>query len=133
MLILMQRLIFTIIETDQQIAEKYSSFFYNFNLIILFILVLEMLARIIACGGNVGYQGLKGRIRYLLILPNLIDIIIILPFIIGLFFEDLLLLRTVRLLRILVLAKLPSVKKGLGRLAKAAYHIKDELFVSIVA
>jgi len=121
---------FSIIGTDQQLAKEYNSLFHAFDLVVLSLLLIEMCARLISCGGNVKYKGFKGRIRYLLILPNLIDVIVILPFLTGFFIEGLFLLRMTRLLRILAIAKLPTVKRGIARLVKASYHIKDELFVS---
>ncbi|MCG7866518.1 MAG: potassium channel family protein [Candidatus Thiodiazotropha taylori] len=122
--------IIAIIGTDKQISKQYESELYAIDFAIFILLFLELFTRYLTCGTDSRYTGFKGHLRYIILPHNVIDLIVLVPFLLGLFIDDLLILRISRLLRIFVLAKLPSVRRGIRRLVQAAYHIKDELIVS---
>jgi len=59
-----------------------------------------------SAGSQPGFFGLAGRLRYMRQPMSLVDLLALIPFLVGLFGSETLLLRLVRLLRLMSLTKL---------------------------
>jgi voltage-gated potassium channel len=91
------------------------------------IFVVEYLARLWAVGANDSYRGLMGRLRYVRTPFALIDLIAIVPFALGVFGVEVLVLRIVRLARLIVLAKLLRFSRAIRLLATVISERRFEL------
>ncbi len=96
------------------------------------IFLVEVILRYIVAGHiNEAHKGFVGKIRFTFQFYTLVDILAVLPFLMGLVgFEMLLYLKAIRVLRILKIMRfLPSVEL----LQRAISHKKSELFISLQA
>jgi len=94
---------------------------------------LEYLTRIWVAGEISKYQGLKGRLRYMISPYAIIDLLAILPFLLTVGGADAYVLRLLRLLRIVRLAKLGRYSTALRIVIEAIYARRYELLVSLLA
>ena len=119
-----------ILETEPLLAKEYATSFIIVNKVFLYVFTLEYIMRVWAMGENVRYSGITGRLRYMVTIPAIIDIITVFPFWLGAG-SEILLLRMLRLLRILKLARLPGISSALKRLYKAIHSRRIEFFLTI--
>ncbi|MEH6444771.1 MAG: ion transporter [Oceanospirillaceae bacterium] len=98
-----------ILESVDSISANYSQAFYYFELFSIVVFTIEYLIRVWSCPElkEERYSDdLKGRLRYMVSIPALIDLIAILPFYLTIFFAiDLRFLRVFRILRIFKLTR----------------------------
>jgi len=92
---------------------------------------VEYALRLWSVGENPRYRGLRGRLRYALTPIALLDFIVILPFILSLGIEDTPVLRVVRLMRILTLARLGGYSDAARMLFAALHSRRHELALSL--
>ncbi|MGE0748310.1 MAG: ion transporter [Rhodospirillales bacterium] len=92
---------------------------------------VEYALRLWSVGENPHYRGLKGRLRYALTPIALIDLIAIAPFVLSMGMEDALVLRVVRLMRILTLARLGGYSDAARMLFAALHSRRHELTLSL--
>lgn len=95
------------LETVESIYTRFAYWFDAFDLFSVAIFTLEYLARLWVSAENPRFSnGWRGRLRYALTPMALIDLLAILPFYLGLFFNaDLRFLRALRLLRVFKLTR----------------------------
>ncbi len=89
--------------------------------------------RLYAAGENEQYRGLVGRLRYVVSPTALIDLLALLPFLMTASLNDAFLLRIVRLLRLLTLAKLGRYSTALRNIGTALFRRRYELLMSLAA
>jgi len=120
-----------ILETESTVYEPYSRVFDIMDLIIVSIFSVEYILRLWIAGENPKYRGVVGRLGYALTPAALIDLVAILPFILGIGGNDVFLMRAFRLLRIFALAKIGRFSQALRELGAAISRRRYELFVSL--
>ena len=90
--------------------------------------VVEFIVRLWAEGEDPRYRGLHGRLRYLLTPAAIIDLLAILPFVLAVGLgSDTFVLRLVRLMRIISLARLGGMSDAAQLLFSAIYSRRYEL------
>jgi len=99
-----------ILETLPSLSEEYRSAFDLFEFISVIIFSIEYLTRVWSSVEDSRYKDpFSGRIRYMLTPMALIDLIVILPFYLGMFISaDLRFMRVLRLLRVFKLTRYSS-------------------------
>jgi len=91
----------------------------------------EYALRVWSVGENPHYAGLRGRLRYMMTPIALIDLIAIAPFFLSLGVENTFLLRLVRMMRILTLARLGGYSDAARMLFAALHSRRHELTLSL--
>ena len=123
-----------ILETLPSMKHEYTGFFDGFEMISVIIFSVEYIARVWCSVENAGRNfshPVWGRIRYMLTPMALIDLIVIMPLYLGLFFTvDLRFMRVLRLLRVFKLTRYSaSMSLLLQVLADELKSIGAALFV----
>lgn len=119
-----------IIETEKSVSEPYAVAFAVTNYTIVAIFSIEYLARLWAMGERPEYSGFVGRLRFIITPSAIVDLIAILPFFIGAVGNDAFLLRAVRLVRIISLAKLGRHTTAFNKLLLAFSQRRRELAIT---
>ncbi len=122
------------LETVPSIHDPYSHFFRYFDIFSVTIFSIEYILRVWSCVQESKYQHpVYGRLRYMLSMSALVDLLAILPFYlhvaIGL---DLRILRILRLARFLRLFRLTSYMKATKIVVNVYRSRKKELVLSLV-
>lgn len=120
------------LETEKTISDPYAEVFQTLNIIFLFVFSIEYITRIWVMGEHPEYKGVLGRIKYTCSWVAIIDLLAIIPFILGFIGSDTFLLRLVRLTRILVLARLGAFTTALTNLKSALASRGYELLLSVM-
>lgn len=133
-LLILLNVIVVILETVQPLHERYIDFFHYFDLTSVIIFTVEYVLRVWSCDHDPRYQhSVYGRIRYMLSVEGLIDLLAILPFyvhvVVGL---DLRVLRILRLLRFLRLFRLTAYMKSAKMIRNVFVKRASELKLSVV-
>ena len=122
--------IIIIIESEPTIKSKNPQLFFNTNLTLSYIFLIEYLLRLFTCGYSKKYQGLAGRIKYIFSFWTLIDLLAILPlFISGV--NETFLLRLFRLIRLFSLIRIGRYSNALKNVLDAISDRKQELIFAI--
>lgn len=120
-----------IAEIESTIYSPFSQAFVAVDLAVAFLFLIEYLARLWVMGEDLRYRGFFGRLRYAVTPTVVIDLMAILPFLLGIGGSDAFLLRGLRLLRIFSLAKLGRFSEALRQLAGAIAKRRHELTISL--
>lgn len=120
------------LETEKTISDPYAEVFQTLNIIFLFVFSIEYITRIWVMGEHPEYKGVFGRIKYMCSWIAIIDLLAIIPFILGFIGSDTFLLRLIRLTRILVLARLGAFTTALTNLKSALASRGYELLLSVM-
>jgi voltage-gated potassium channel len=111
-----------IFESVDSISAQYSEGFYYFELFSIVVFSIEYVIRVWSCPElkEERYSdNLKGRLRYMMSIPALIDLVAILPFYLTFFFAiDLRFLRVFRILRIFKLTRYSNAMNTLLQVLK---------------
>jgi voltage-gated potassium channel len=127
-------LVTTVLGTEAEIVAWSPTFFEVIETILAPAFVLEYLARVWSAPENPKYAGTHGRLRYLVSPLAIVDLLAVAPFVLGFFGAESLVLRMVRLLRFLILAKLVRFSRAIHLLATVVYDRRFELgFTALVA
>ncbi len=98
-----------IMESESAFEAQYGEYLYTFEVFSVLVFTVEYILRVWSCldrPGCADTRPVMGRIRYMLTLSALIDLIAILPFYLAFFFvADLRFLRVIRLLRVFKLTR----------------------------
>ena len=134
--IIVLNVIAVIMETVESIRVNYWEFFYYFDLVSVIIFTIEYILRVWSSNHEEKYKHpVWGRLKYMVSVGALIDLIAILPFFLHVFFAlgiDLREVRMLRLLRVLRLFRLTAYTKSahmIGNVFKKRYK---ELIVAFV-
>jgi len=107
MLLIMGNVVAVILASDRVIYDDLQLFFDGFELFSIIVFSLEYLTRVWACVENPKYQQpVTGRLKYMMSPMAIVDLIAVLPFYLGIFFNiDTRFLRVLRLFRIFKLSR----------------------------
>lgn len=119
---------FIILETEISIRYEYSSWFDLAHIVFALFFTIEYSARVWVAGIDPKYRGVVGRIRYMMTPLALIDLIALIPFY-SAFFADSFILRVIRLLRIITIAKLGRHSEALRTITLVIWERRYELFM----
>ncbi len=133
-ILIILNVIVVILETVQPIHDKYFDFFHYFDLISVIIFSIEYVLRVWSCNHDPKYKhSILGRLKYMVSIDALIDLVAILPFyihvVVGL---DLRVLRILRLLRFLRLFRLTAYMKSAKMIKDVFVKRANELKLSVV-
>jgi voltage-gated potassium channel len=122
------------LETVEDIHKQYEVFFYYFDLFSVIIFTVEYVLRVWSCNHDPKYRhSIIGRLRYMVSLGALIDLLAFLPYyihvIVGL---DLRMLRILRLLRFLRLFRLTAYMRAARMVTNIFKTRMSELLLSLV-
>lgn len=125
-----------ILETVKEIHNKYSEFFYYFDLVSVIIFSIEYILRVWSSNHEEKYKhSFWGRVKYILSPGALIDLFAILPSILAYFIGipfDLRELRILRLLRVIRLFRLTAYTESVHMIANVFKRRKNELMLSFI-
>jgi voltage-gated potassium channel len=119
-----------VLATEPSIDGKARDILFALELGFAGLFLMEYLLRVWSVGVDSRYVGLRGRLRYAMTLPALIDLAALLPFLVGLAGSESLMLRLVRLMRLLMLGKLARYSIAFSVLSHAVRARRHELLVS---
>jgi voltage-gated potassium channel len=132
MLLILISVVTVILETVDEYDAAYGSLFHSVEIVSVTIFSIEYLLRLWIAPLDPKYAGRFGRLRYATSLLAIIDLIAILPTLVGLFIPtDLMLLRFIRTFRLFRLIKMSRYVKSLNMLDDAIVAKKEELLVSM--
>ena len=120
-----------IVETEPLIYTARAELFHAIDVIVAVLFMIEYVARLWAVGEDPEYKGIIGRLKYAVTVTAIIDLVAVLPFLLGIGGTDAFLLRALRLLRIVSLAKLGRFSEALRQLGAAVAARDYELFISL--
>lgn len=121
------------LESVDYIKEDYSWYFNTFEWFSVVVFSIEYLARLWSAPEKKHIKGLsasKIRFRYVLSFMGIVDLMVLLPFFIGLFIP-VIDLRWMRLIRLLWLFKFSHFSPALYLFTKAVYEERKALFAAI--
>ena len=116
----------TIIGTEPQLPPGLRAGIEGAELLFGALFLIEYLARVWSIGSDPQYSGLSGRLRYMVRPFSLIDLLALLPFLIG-GFEESLIVRAVRVLRLLALSKMLRYSQAMRIVFAAVLERRFEL------
>jgi voltage-gated potassium channel len=123
-----------ILETVQSIHDQYKDFFHIFDTVSVFIFTIEYILRVWSSNHDPKFKhSIHGRLRYMLSLDAIIDLLAILPFYLHIMIGfDLRVLRILRLLRFFRLFRLTAYMKS-AKVVKNVFKSRaNELKLSFV-
>ena len=123
----------SILETEPVVVSPAASLFAVVDIIFGALFTVEYLTRLWVAGENPRFHGFRGRIRYIFSPIALIDLFALLPFFLTAGVQDAFLLRLIRVLRIISLAKFGRYSNALQNIGVAIFTRRYELLVSLFA
>ena len=132
MVLIVLNVVAVIIETVESIYTAYELYFYYFELFTIIVFSVEYVVRLWACTLDERYKHpLWGRIKYMLSLEAIIDLMAILPFYLPLFLAmDARVLRILRLFRLLRVFKLGRYSVAFQLIVNVLRKRKEELLIT---
>jgi voltage-gated potassium channel len=122
-----------ILQSEPEIYLGNEHVFRLGEIVLALIFLAEYVTRIWIAGENPQYgPTLRGRLRYAVTLPALIDLISLISLALTLMGSEGAVLRLVRLVRIIALAKLGRYSSALNAIGNAVYSRRYELTMSLV-
>ena len=119
-----------ILGTEKTIREPWSGEILALERFLGVILLIQYLARIWCMGERTEFAGWRGRLRYMVTWPALIDLIALLPFLALFGADDLFVLRAIRLARIVALGRLGEFSFAFQRVIHAVGGRIGDLFIA---
>jgi len=119
-----------ILETEDSLTRAWPLVFQGTEYLFTTIFVIEYLARVWVAPEDPRYRGLLGRLRYMVSIWALIDLVAILPALISGVGINTLFLRSLRLLRLIRLARLGAISDAANAMSVAVRERKYELILS---
>jgi len=120
-----------ILETEPTIRVGNETSFRFANLFFGSFFTFEYLLRVWSAGVNPSYRGARGLIRYVFSVSALIDFVVLIPFWLSFGIGNTAILRLVRLLRLVSLAKMGRFSTALSNIGKALASRAAELGISV--
>ena len=121
-----------ILETEPSVRESYGSVLTWMELTFLALFGLEYLTRVWVAGERPRYQGLSGRLRYMVRPYPIIDLLAILPGVVSLGGVDSSAFRALRILRIIRYARFGGFSVAVDLVVEVFLSRKFELLVSLL-
>ena len=121
-----------VVETERSLTTGNETTFQIVESVFAALFLVEYAARVWSSAENPHYgPGLRGRVRYMLSWPALVDIVALVPVLITPFGAEAFLFRLLRLARILAVARLGRFSRAAIVLADAVRARGAELFLSL--
>jgi voltage-gated potassium channel len=117
-----------IVSTEPELPDGVRDFLEVSEIVIGMIFVVEFLARIWSVGAAPEFAGFTGRLRYIVKPIVIIDLIALLPFLLGAVGAESLVLRLVRVMRLLALSKLMRYSEAMKIVVSSVVQRRYELF-----
>jgi len=106
MTLILVTVIAIILESDEDIYNRYKSIFWALEALSLAVFTIEYILRVWSSAEIKKYQNFKGRVKYILTPMALVDLMAVLPVWFGFFiYRDLMILRGLRLIRVFKLTR----------------------------
>jgi len=122
-----------ILQSEPTIYAGNEHIFRVFEIVFAVIFLFEYVARIWIAGENPDYgPSFRGRLRYALTVPAIIDLLVLVSLFLPLVGAEGAMLRLVRLVRIITLAKLGRYSSALNAIGAAIHSRRYELMMSVV-
>ena len=122
-----------VLETEPTLSQPFQQYFSQAEIIFLTIFSCEYIVRLSMAGVRSEFQGLKGRLKYMISPFALIDLVAILPSLLAGLLPDLMLIRLVRLVRMMRIAKLIKSNRALTAFFIACRASGSQLAASLMA
>ncbi len=122
---------FAVIETEPTIVERRFAFLTAIEAVFTLVFLAEYLVRIWIAPEKPRYAGRFGRLRYMVSVPALIDLLAILPGLFVFIGSEAFVVRLFRLLRILRLARLGRFSRAIDAITTAVNSRRYELLMSL--
>lgn len=122
-----------VLHTVPAYNHKYARLFYDFELFSVLFFTVEYALRVWVCVENDRYQHpFWGRLRYVVSVSAIIDLLAIVPFYVSLFATDLAIVRILRLFRIFRLFRISKYSHAYRMILQVIQEKKEELILSLV-
>ena len=133
MILIMVNSLAVVLETVDDLNQKYAVLFYWIEIVSVTIFTVEYLLRLWVAPLSPKYSGRFGRVRYALSLMAIIDLLAILPAFLPLILTvDLRIIRILRIFRLFRLFKMNRYVTSLNTLDDVVRSKKEELLVTVV-
>ena len=130
--VILLAVVLTVLDTEPNFQMQFGGWVKPIEFIIFLIFGAEYILRLIFCGSLQKYQGLKGRVKYIISPIAITDLLVILPNIIGIILDDLMFLRLFRLFKMFRVVKLIRNNKPLMLFAESIKSSWPQLTASMV-
>lgn len=121
-----------LLETEPTVRVGREAWFVGFEAVVGSLFVLEYMARLWVTVEHPDYRGpVWGRLKYMVSFSAVVDLLAILPLLLGLFGMEALFMRLMRVLRILRLARLGRFSVAMRELGHAVKARQFELYISL--
>jgi len=124
--------VLTVLDTEPNFQKQYGGWVKAIEFFIFLIFSAEYVLRLILCGSLQKYEGLTGKIKYILSPMAITDLLAILPNILVILVDDLMFLRLFRLFRMFRVVKLIRTNKPLMLFAESIQSSWPQLSASMV-
>lgn len=124
--------VLTVLDTEPNFQKQYGGWVKAIEFFIFLIFSAEYVLRLILCGNLQKYEGLTGKIKYILSPMAITDLLAILPNILVILVDDLMFLRLFRLFRMFRIVKLIRTNKPLMLFAESIQSSWPQLSASMV-
>ena len=135
-ILIILNVIAVIVETVEPIRLQYKDFFYYFDLVSVIIFTIEYVLRVWSSNHEEQYKhSVWGRLKYMVSIGALIDLLAILPFFLHIFFGfgiDIREIRILRLVRVLRLFRLTAYTKSANMIKNVFRKRSNELALSFI-
>jgi voltage-gated potassium channel len=123
-----------ILETVNSLYLRYTTFFHLFDLFTVIVFTIEFTLRIWCCVQNPLYASpVRGRIRYMVSLYMLIDLVALTPFYLPLIIPlEFRLLRLLRLMRVFRVLRLGKYSNAFDTFVDVLKSKKEELVITVI-
>lgn len=130
--VILLAVVLTVLDTEPNFQMQFGGWVKPIEFIIFLIFGAEYILRLIFCGSLQKYQGLKGKIKYIISPIAITDLLVILPNIVGIILDDLMFLRLFRLFKMFRVVKLIRNNKPLMLFAESIKSSWPQLTASMV-
>jgi voltage-gated potassium channel len=122
-----------ILDTVPSIHHKYHQLLLDFEVFSVVVFTIEYFLRLWSCIENPAFSNpVKGRLKFMISVWGLVDLLSIAPFFLSLFITDLGFIRILRLLRMLRLFRVSKYFHALRVIQKVMKEKQEELVLSFV-
>lgn len=120
-----------ILESEPVLYVGREGWFLAAEILFTLIFLAEYIVRVWAAGEDPAYRGMRGRLRYMMTVPAVIDLLALLPLFLVFLGSEAFLLRLFRLIRILRVARLGRFSSALHAISEAVRARRFELLMSL--
>lgn len=119
--------IVAVVGTEPELPEAVSRFIGIAETVVGVVFLVEYVARVWSIGVEPRYAGLRGRLRYMATPMPIIDLLALLPFLLGALGAESLVLRAMRVLRLIALTKMARYSHAMRLVVGSVVERRFEL------